>query len=649
MDKRFLAKIPIIEASLSTTELACKCTGDKVVEAKLYGEKNELLLLYLFSKSQLLKGNTKAEVRMFIDKTDYITQDLKSQKIKWYTGTLSSFLNYYWKGYSSTATTETKEIIANYFNSEFNENDPYRPIFDFQNKVLAERLAIKHLKITKPIDELMETVPAIPSNFMEWAENEALLKSRYIYYQYSPKVRVKGFCTHCKCDVELYKPKHNAQIECPNCKSRVMLKSMGKSKHVSDDKYVCLLQKIDTGFIARYFHIRKDYQSHYREPKFYCSEENRDFFDFELQIKCYEWGLFKQKSVRWKDDEYAYRGNVVVYPYNINEIEQIIPYAGLSLLTKHEPDFAFGFNALMDDYRAGIFNGERLAKVGLFRLAQDYLQRRGYFYKSPVNKNGRKLNRFLGVENDDAKLLISADVNQQELDLFKFCRKNGKRLSTEQLITFRDNHLNLDIFKEIIEIVPVGKALKYLSSFKMAEKDIVYRDYLNSCKELKYDLSNPFVAFPKNLRERHDQNVETINEISLTKESKTANSKYAKVAKRKDTLNQYYAFENNKYFIRAPSDAGEIIREGHTLRHCVGGRLYLSSMAEGQTVILFLRRKEAPGTPYYTIQIEGNRLIQCHTFGNKDRDKSNINGFLKLWQKYLDRKVKTSEKNRKVG
>ncbi len=34
---------------------------------------------------------------------------------------------------------------------------------------------------------------------------------------------------------------------------------------------------------------------------------------------------------------------------------------------------------------------------------------------------------------------------------------------------------------------------------------ITWKDYLEKCIHLEYDLSNEFILFPKNLKERHDE------------------------------------------------------------------------------------------------------------------------------------------------
>ena len=59
----------------------------------------------------------------------------------------------------------------------------------------------------------------------------------------------------------------------------------------------------------------------------------------------------------------------------------------------------------------------------------------------------------------------------------------------------------------------------------------------------------------------------------------------------------------------------EIIDEGKTLHHCVGG--YAPRHLTGSTTILFLRKAERPDVPLVTIEINGNNIIQAHGHSNE--------------------------------
>lgn len=104
-----------------------------------------------------------------------------------------------------------------------------------------------------------------------------------------------------------------------------------------------------------------------------------------------------------------------------------------------------------------------------------------------------------------------------------------------------------------------------------------------------------------------------------------------------------YLWWNDDYLIRPAVSAKEITREGMALLHCVGG--YADRHINGKTVILFMRRKDRPGVPLVTIEMNGNRIVQAHGYRNewkpcKDNpDKTPIRELYKNifdeWEKWL--------------
>lgn len=85
-----------------------------------------------------------------------------------------------------------------------------------------------------------------------------------------------------------------------------------------------------------------------------------------------------------------------------------------------------------------------------------------------------------------------------------------------------------------------------------------------------------------------------------------------------------------------PKSAKELVAEGKTLRHCVGG--YAESHAGGK-LIFFVRRYRRPERSYYTLNIdmtgERPRRIQLHGYGN-ERHGENKQYRHKIPQKVLD-------------
>lgn len=83
-----------------------------------------------------------------------------------------------------------------------------------------------------------------------------------------------------------------------------------------------------------------------------------------------------------------------------------------------------------------------------------------------------------------------------------------------------------------------------------------------------------------------------------------------------DKDRQKYNYEDDEYIIRLPENLSELSNEGRALHHCVGA--YLNSHSIGDTTIMFLRKKNEPDKPFYTIEVSPQKIIrQIHGFGNK--------------------------------
>ena len=84
------------------------------------------------------------------------------------------------------------------------------------------------------------------------------------------------------------------------------------------------------------------------------------------------------------------------------------------------------------------------------------------------------------------------------------------------------------------------------------------------------------------------------------------------------------------FTIVPPKTAAEIVEEGHALHHCVGG--YVSRVTNKECVILFLRKKEEPDKPFYTIEIRNGEVQQIRGYDNCDPSPM-VEAYMKLWRK----------------
>ena len=159
-----------------------------------------------------------------------------------------------------------------------------------------------------------------------------------------------------------------------------------------------------------------------------------------------------------------------------------------------------------------------------------------------------------------------------------------------------------------------------------------WRDYLNDCEALKYDLKDTAITMPKDLFKMHDRvaKILKVREDELLK------------AKMEELIESRHAMEVTDMelglTIRQPYSIKEIVQEGKKLSHCVGG--YADRHAAGKLTILFLRQLSDPYTPYYTMEVSNDlQIVQCRGYknnmaGNKKPELIEI--FEERFQEYLD-------------
>lgn len=89
-------------------------------------------------------------------------------------------------------------------------------------------------------------------------------------------------------------------------------------------------------------------------------------------------------------------------------------------------------------------------------------------------------------------------------------------------------------------------------------------------------------------------------------------------------------FDLGNYILRSPNDLKDLENEGRELKHCVS--TYLKKIVNGDSIVLFLRKKDSPIDPFFTVEInpKSNMLIQCRTLSNKSDEEIStiVNDFI---------------------
>lgn len=149
------------------------------------------------------------------------------------------------------------------------------------------------------------------------------------------------------------------------------------------------------------------------------------------------------------------------------------------------------------------------------------------------------------------------------------------------------------------------------------------RDTLQNYNQLPLELAPPLplgeVSSVAELERLHDSISRYAAEKRLEIQDAKNREKEAKMAKL-DEKRKILEYEDDEFIIKLPKKLSEIILEGQRLSHCVGG--YTENHANGNTTIMFLRKKSDEDTSFYTIEIRG---------GDKDKRIQQIHGKHNRW------------------
>lgn len=271
-------------------------------------------------------------------------------------------------------------------------------------------------------------------------------------------------------------------------------------------------------------------------------------------------------------------------------------------------------------------------------------------------KNARLLNwsaatpaGFLRMEKKDARLFVRAQMSFDDLKAWRRTMRSGsfdEYMSLVEMVGGTDNLQKISACAEKAG-VELGKAARYIArlippcrQYALPTSQIIqtWKDYLEMAERLHYDLTEPTVLMPRNLQERHDVAAETLGELSRLDEMKRYKA-------RRKMLEKKYSFKLDGYRILIPNSAEEIIQEGKTLHHCVGG--YAARHINGSTTILFLRKARTPTRSYLTIELfetKGQVMIaQIHGYRNENyknehgaAPRERFDWFLSPWLQWVN-------------
>ncbi|MCI8717317.1 MAG: hypothetical protein HFH64_04025 [Lachnospiraceae bacterium] len=598
--------------------------------------------------------NNSVTYRIFLGKEDYITLDMNCGKEIWTHKDLGELIHVRWiyetegqwyRKIHDKVLIEPEGLELIYTYTGYTKAEPEYCIICYQEKKNKEKRLAKEHRETDRWDKEIGTLPKLPPDWEEFISREAI-KENYIFYHRETKDI--GKCSYCGKTVYIH-ARHNLRTRCPECGKYVTLKDLSRKsgrERWRDYRKVWLIQKDDERLIFRRYKVYKDYnqavfnihtKSGYRQELMCIMSLDRNSESW------WQWGCYKNHlPERWVKNHFSdFSGDAFesccLYNRNTKEWQEYMlhPYLPVKEIP-YETEISIAFFKWCGKDR--LEAAEKLMKVGLWHLGSDVIT--GYL---PAKK---KINQILEIENDDLEILKAVNADYDQYNFFQKMKSFGKRPSAEEMALYICTNIPLSLISKLIPYTSfhqIYKRYKYNSAGILGK---YYNDYFNMCKELGFDMKSSFVLFPKNIKKAHDDLVLYYNEKKDEIEEKKRNRIYAKVEKIAEELNRLYGVEDEEYFIRAPKNAAEIIKEGHAMHHCVAGKQYTEKMVKGESYILFIRKKSNPEKSWYTMEMKSDHtVVQVRGFANRDDDNIRQKNIWKL----LTERLKELKKNMRAA
>lgn len=525
-------------------------------------------------------------------------------------------------------------------------------------------------------DKLNSHIPPLPDDIDEWVHNHLFADDNYFFTQ-TRHSKKTGICTHCQAesqvypygreithkDIEFSQAKHNDCGICPKCGAMVQFKDNGRSrKALIDYGYFYILQRVKYGgVVIRTFYCCRCWGNvnlfnNNALPTIYYSEHFRIFMHKNTHAcfkRCaYNWDRYYEFWSRLKSivKPWCYYGNMytskdfAVATYRPESWKEIIAKTEYKYSCLDEwalkPDIAGQYLELFSTNPTLV---ERMMKQGFKSVVYDKLSHGAKTY-GIINFNKNTPGEAFKLSKSSINTL-PANPKVINIQRAAFCESNKCSAETVKFI----NNLNFGELSKFLwsckflkPVVNANRLRKYLLQQAKLQKLYIctlisdYHDYVCQIKKLKLPL-NEGIIFPPDFTQAHNQLTTILNNKKFAEESKKIEELDKPFEPTYQKLCKKYKYENNQYAIRPARGKQELFVEGSTLKHCVYS-CYSDRYLAGKVLILLVRKKDEPNTPFYTMELnpKNNTVIQCKTLHNKSYElDESVSTFIKEYLQFL--------------
>lgn len=472
----------------------------------------------------------------------------------------------------------------------------------------------------------MKMFPDYPENLRSYCEDQVFQHGYIFFGKKEKKTGRKAVCSHCGAEFTINTSVLSGkETTCPVCRWKSVYRANWIKSDVTDKEDICISYKVNNQLLLRWAHVERTYCW----PEFKGSMHFEDYaYSLYLVVngkpKIYTYKYFKAPYA-WEAEwhrlplDCTCDSRSYIYTDNLDDVFGSNYYnvhlkAGLE--GKHlKLQFVHLLDGLKNDPKA-----EYLFKLGLPILAASSRYIRG-------NPDGQgAFQKQIGISKQYLPMLRDMNVTSSELGVI---RDSKEWVTPELLQRYRyfDSKINYGITSFLSE-AGFTRGLNYLEKqhslhpkASLNKMVIEYNDYIKMSKALHVDLSHKSVMFPADIFEAHKTITARYNavmhEIEMIK-GKELDQKFNKRVSEHYSRLGLTGFQRDGFRIVLPQKRTDLIAEGQSLNHCVGGESYYKKCMIGVNMIFFVRKEDNPGKPYFTMEMDvtTGKIIQLYGFGD---------------------------------
>lgn len=549
-----------------------------------------------------------------------------------------------------------EEALRRFLKAEKTENHQMDNLCKWIKQTRQEMKKRSMEKRGELMDEDYRLCPeALPEGLIDYIRREVLPEDRVIIYK---RGNVNGICTVCGTQVHARGRRftQSAYATCPNCGARVIcVLEDGCAFAANYIENIVAVQKGTDGetVFFRQWLLHRDNSARWEHIEDFLQETVRYAIRGNKTAKWQKQGKesYYMRTERYELDEWTrwqdnriYDGSYFFYPTGIEEALSgtAMQYADLEGYLEERGHNKNPIYFL--EYHARYPVIEFLWKAGYRNIVHNRIFGMDRENRNAILWERKKLKECFKFPLRILKLMPPEEWSLNDIqrvnDLWE---KYGGKVTDTEIRLVLQSKVDIQLWSRATTYANAGRILKYIKNQtdKRKEKNPdkrsisqndtaqAYRDYLQECEQLHLDLHDKEILFPKDLTAAHNR---TMEQVKFEK-NKADQEKFQKAVEKLEK----FAWSEGEFFIRPAREQMELTAEGKALHHCVGG--YIKRMAEGETAIFFLRKVSEPDKPFYTLELQKKRVIQCRTEHNASYDRNqDVKNFVDMWMEKVVKK-----------